>query len=117
VVKDTSWDGSGAPVRVSREGGQEPQWGPDGRKLYFQRLSGGDEPTLFSATLTSDDRLAFSRPRKLFASPFVYLGAPTYAVAGDGRFLMGGGGTHLGASEAVIALDWLSELDRLLAQR
>jgi Tol biopolymer transport system component len=112
-----SWDGSGAPVRVSREGGQEPQWGPDGRELYFQRLSAGDEPTLFSATLTSNDPLGFSSPRELFMSPFVYLAAPSYAVAADGRFLMGGGGTHLGASEAVVVLDWFSELDRLLANR
>jgi Tol biopolymer transport system component len=112
-----SWDGSGAPVRVSRQGGQEPQWGSDGRELYFQRLSAGDEPTLFSATLTSDDPLKFGSPRELFMSPFVYMGAPSYAVTADGRFLMGGGGTHLGASEAVVVLDWFSELDRLLANR
>jgi len=112
-----SWDGSGAPVRVSREGGQEPQWGPDGRELYFQRLSGGDQPTLFSATLTSDDPLKFDTPRELFSSPFVYLSAPSYAVAADGRFLMGGSGRYLGASQAVVVLGWFSELDRLLAKR
>jgi Tol biopolymer transport system component len=112
-----AWDGSGAPVRVSREGGQEPQWGPRGRELYFQRLSAIDEPTLFSVALTSGDSLRLSAPRELFSSPFVYLGAPSYAVGADGRFLMGGSGRYLGASQAVVVLDWFSELDRLLAKR
>jgi hypothetical protein len=66
VVKDTSWDGSGAPLGVSREGGQEPQWRPDGRELYFQKLTALDEPTLFSATLTSGDPLRFGTPRRVF---------------------------------------------------
>ncbi len=48
-----SADGQGGLKQVSRDGGDDPEWSPDGRKLYFKTGFGLRERTLMVVELTT----------------------------------------------------------------
>ena len=78
----------GVPVRVSSNGGSEPQWSADGSELFYRT---GD--SMMVASVKPGAQSAFSAPTVLFSGPYVqHSGAGgshgSYAVARDGRFLM-----------------------------
>ena len=79
--------GSAAPVRVSSNGGVDPQWSRDGSELYF--LEGLSR--MMVVAVTPGAVFNSKPPRPLFELPFR---APTafpnqsYDVAADGRFVM-----------------------------
>jgi hypothetical protein len=76
----------GVPVRVSSNGGYEPQWSADGRELFFRA---GD--AMMAVAVESDDEFSFGTPQQLFEGAYIQLPAPDargYTVARDGRFLM-----------------------------
>lgn len=105
--------GPGAPVRVSADGGHDPQWSRDGRELFFR--NGG--AVLSARVLSTAPVFRADRPRALFEGGFfrdeLDTGIRFYDVAPDGRFLML---ETAGASSASVVLvqNWAAELARLL---
>jgi dipeptidyl aminopeptidase/acylaminoacyl peptidase len=76
----------GVPVRVSSDGGYEPQWSADGRELFFR-----DEDAMMAVAVVPGDEFSFAAPQRLFSGLFTPFPGPAirgYAVARDGRFLM-----------------------------
>ena len=74
-------------MRVSANGGDEPQWSADGRELYYRR---GQTMMVVAVRINSDD-FSFAPPQELFSGPFApasSLFRRSYDVARDGRFLM-----------------------------
>ncbi len=76
----------GVPVRVSRDGGLEPQWSRDGRELFY--LQGN---AMMAVAVDTGDAFSFDAPAQLFSGRYFQRPGPavrTYDVASDGRFLM-----------------------------
>jgi Tol biopolymer transport system component len=76
----------GVPVRVSRDGGYEPQWSADGSELFFRV---GD--VMMAVAVETGEEFSFATPQRLFSGPYTQRSTPTargYAVGSDGRFLM-----------------------------
>jgi serine/threonine-protein kinase len=74
------------PVRVSRDGGYEPQWSADGSELFFRV---GD--AMMAVAVEPGDEFSFATPQRLFSGPYAQRATMTargYAVGRDGRFLM-----------------------------
>jgi serine/threonine-protein kinase len=80
---------SGTARQVSVNGGAEPVWARDGRKLFF--ISGSDMMEAPVVPVAPNAAFGFDTPTRLFdvsayRQPFSQ--APTYDVARDGRFVM-----------------------------
>jgi Tol biopolymer transport system component len=76
----------GVPVRVSRDGGYEPQWSADGSELFFRA---GDD--MMAVAVETGEEFSFATPQRLFEGPYAQRAAITargYAVGRDGQFLM-----------------------------
>jgi eukaryotic-like serine/threonine-protein kinase len=74
-------------VRISTDGGWDPQWSPDGRELFYLSFDG----KLMGASLkAAGHAIEASAPRELFAPPILgnVNGYDAYIVAPDGRFLI-----------------------------
>ena len=77
------YPGSGAPVRVSHDGGVEPVWARDGRTLYYL-----DGRTMMAAAVETSAEFQLAAPVRLFEGDFrIYERPPSYDVAADGRFV------------------------------
>ena len=105
--------GPGAAVRVSADGGSEPIWSRDGRRLFYR--AGADVWTT-DVDPTSVD-FSFTPPVLLFSGNYVrgeFLQPPNYDVAPDGRFLMlkwlDGGDP--GELPLMVLTNWMAELER-----
>jgi serine/threonine-protein kinase len=107
--------GPGAPVRVSAEGGHDPQWSHDGRELYFRNGAG----VLAAKVLSTTPIFRVERPRVLFEGQYGREPHNTsirvYDVAPDGRFLMLEPAGVTTAS-LVLVQNWAEELERLLGR-
>jgi serine/threonine-protein kinase len=99
--------GPGVPVQVSEEGGTEPVWSRDGRRLHYR----GDR-RMIAATIVTEPSLAVSDRRTVFFDSFdsdMPMPHRNYDVAPDGRFVMiAAAGGH--GVETVIGIGWLNEL-------
>jgi serine/threonine-protein kinase len=76
----------GVPIRVSRNGGFEPQWSRDGRELFYWQGN-----AMMAVAVNTDGEFSFAAPVQLFSGRYFQFpspGARTYDIAGDGRFLM-----------------------------
>jgi Tol biopolymer transport system component/predicted Ser/Thr protein kinase len=101
---DTRWvayqsDDSGAPevyvqsfpkphgkIRISTAGGRSPEWGPNGRELFYVSP---DEKLMSVAMKLGAESAEASLPRELFPLPKISIGLYPYEVAADGqRFLV-----------------------------
>jgi hypothetical protein len=112
-------DGTDAPV--SREGGREPAWSPDGREIYFRDLPG---TSMMAASFTPGDPPQAGTPRILFTGRYVacYLWCRNYDVSPDGRrFVMvrppegfTATGYWPGGGEIRIVPHWDREVERTL---
>jgi hypothetical protein len=79
--------GSAAAVRVSANGGVDPQWSRDGSELYF--LEGLKR--MMVVAVTPGATFSFRPARPLFELPFPTSNVfpnQSYDVAADGRFVM-----------------------------
>jgi Tol biopolymer transport system component len=107
--------GPGAAVRVSDNGGVEPQWAPGGRRLFYR--AGGQFVAATLARRGGADGLVVTGRAPLFRDVFDGdMPHANYAVATDGQHfvLLGGAGR---APEAVVVANWLPELRAALAAR
>jgi serine/threonine-protein kinase len=104
-----------APVRVSADGGHDPQWSHDGAELFFRDADG----VLAARVRSRGPVFRAERPRVLFRGAFfrdpLDTGIRFYDVAPDGRFLML---EPAGESTAVVVLvqNWAQELERILGR-
>jgi len=77
----------GAPIRVSRDGGQQPIWAKDGGALYFERAR---RVVLATVTVTNAG-LRIGQPEALYEGEILPFGSQyadrTFDVAPDGRLL------------------------------
>jgi len=72
-------------IRISTDGGWDPEWSPDGRELFYVSL---DLKLMGVSLKTVGDVIGASAPRELFAPPIFFNGFSAYVVAPDGRFLI-----------------------------
>jgi hypothetical protein len=99
---------SGAVWQVSSDGGNEPVWSRSGRELFYREAG-----WLVAAELRTTPSFGIIARRRLFQStqystnPF----HPRYAaLPGDREFLMLRGASSTSPSEAVVVLNWMSEV-------
>ncbi len=102
-----------ARVPVSTEGGREPVWSRDGRKLFFRSAD-----SVMAAAVTSTSSLEFAAPKVLFRDTFTRTQGSYHThfdVAPDGRFLMieNPNQGSIGRQEIHVVLNWFEELKRL----
>jgi len=76
---------TGPRTRVTRDGGSNPRWSPDGRELFFD-----NDRQIFSAAVTGTAPLTFAVPQALPITGFVQAGSlrRQWDVMPDGRFLI-----------------------------
>jgi Tol biopolymer transport system component len=102
-----------ARVPVSTDGGREPVWSHDGRKLFFRSAE-----SVMEAGVVSMSPLEFAAPKALFRDTFIRTQGSYHThfdVAPDGRFLMIENPNQgaIGRQEIHIVLNWADELKRL----
>ncbi len=99
---------TGAPIRVSPNGGFEPVWGPEGRELFYL-----EDDKMMAVRVETDPEFRFQPPEVLFEGGYVLDRRPAYDVGPDGRFLM----IKNEEPETVpinVTLNWFEELKRLV---
>jgi Tol biopolymer transport system component len=73
-------------TQVSRNGGNEPKWSPDGKTLYFRNRASGH---ISSTTVSLSPTISFAEPNVVSRKPYGLIGWPSYAVSPiDGRFFL-----------------------------
>ncbi len=102
------YPGTGAPVRISANGGLEPVWAPEGKELFYLE---GDR--MMAAAVESGQEFRLQPPKVLFDTSYYHGNRPSYDVAPDGRFLMIK--PSEGQQTAIhVVLNWFEELKRLV---
>jgi Tol biopolymer transport system component len=102
----------GARYQVSIDGGTEPVWSRDGRRLYYRR-----NRMITAATLTTTPAFAVTAREDLFEGDFVFQAVHAeYDVTPDGRqFLLP---QFVGDDvQTIVVQNWLSELRARTAAR
>ena len=106
------YPGPGTATRVSRDGGEQPVWGPGDEELYY--LEGNK---MMAAKFHTEPNFRFEAPTTLFEGGYSHIlqAAPTYDVGPDGLFVMAkpSGGEESGR-ELIVVLNWFDELERLV---
>ncbi len=104
-------DAPGGSARISRDGGTEPAWSPDGQELYFTNAG----KMMAVAIDDSKTELSYGTAQVLFDG-FLQGGGPrSYDVGPDGRFIVIVGDPDVARQdELVIVLNWFDELERLV---
>jgi serine/threonine protein kinase/Tol biopolymer transport system component len=76
---------NGGPVRVSSNGGTDPQWSADGGEIFYRQ-----ETALMAVAVQAAQELTFTPPQRLFSLPYAAqtTRSRSYAVTPGGRFLM-----------------------------
>jgi eukaryotic-like serine/threonine-protein kinase len=112
--------------QVSREGGRDPLWSPDGTELFY--ISGpfdttcpdadGTEVCVWAVPFRPGTELSPGSPRVLFVGgtdSFLGFGWPSYDVTPDGRrfVVVRRGDLAPGRTEFVVTLNWFTELRNL----
>jgi serine/threonine-protein kinase len=108
--------GPGNSVRVSRDGGTEPAWSTDGRRIYFRA-----DRRLLAATIGAGTAPTVIERRVLFADVFdgdMPMPHRNYDVLPDGKGFVMIAPVDSAAPETIVVLNWLGEMRaRLAAQR
>ncbi len=101
------YPGPGAPVRVSPNGGIEPEWARSGKELYY--LEGAK---LMAVAIDARADFNFKPAAFLSESNYVRGGQPpSYDVAADGRFIMiKSANPRASTSPMTVVLNWADKL-------
>jgi hypothetical protein len=99
---------SGAPIRVSPNGGLDPVWGPEGRELFYL-----EDDKMMAVRVETDPEFRFQPPEVLFEGGYVLDRRPNYDVGPDGRFLMIKN-EESEIPQINVVLNWFEELKRLV---
>jgi serine/threonine protein kinase len=102
------FQGSGPEVPVSRDGGAQPRWHPNGTELYY--IAADDQLTAVPVRPHPDGTLEPGVPKALFPT-IVGSAAPNtnrhqYMVAPSGTFVMNSRPLQTGPSPIVVILNW-----------
>ena len=102
--------GSAPPVRVSANGGADPQWARDGTELYFVE----NFKRVMAVALRPGTTFDYTPPRLLFETPYplsrTFLPNQSYDVARDGRFVMIRPAPPSAPMPITVVLNWASGL-------
>ena len=104
----------GPKSAVSTLGGREPMWSRNGRTLFFRSPDGTE---MWSVAVELEPTFRAAKPEQVFARHFYtdWNRQQTYDVSPDGqRFLMVEEIEGSAQSQAVIVLNWMEELKRLV---
>ncbi len=99
--------------QISRDGGTEPLWIPDGRWLFYR-----DDQKMMKVTIEAEPTFTHGKPEVLFELEGRYLTASpghNYDISLDGqRFLMitEGEQNETTPAEIIVVLNWFEELKR-----
>jgi Tol biopolymer transport system component len=100
-------------IRISTGGGEYPQWGPDGRELFYVSL----DNKLMSVSLKVEaGSLEPSTPRELFPLPTVDTGRPPYDIAPDGRHFLVRATPGQAGQPLTVIVNWPALLKKEAAQ-
>ena len=100
------YQGPGAAVRVSPNGGLEPVWARHGRELFY--LEGNK---MMSVAVETRETFSFKPPTALFESSYIRAGQPpSYDVAADGRFIMIKASAQRGGAPVTVVVNWAEKL-------
>ena len=92
-------------LRVSLEGGSDPVWSPDMRRLYYS-VGGG---TVMTASLSAGPKLSVTRREKVLQGTFVLgRGYPGFDVSRDGRIALVRVRNDNGRT--IVVQGWINEL-------
>ena len=99
-------------VLVSRNGGVQPLWAPDGRELFYRGPEGG----LIAVSVQTEPDFTASIPEVVFEGPYLVETGRNYDLHPDGqRFLMVKEGTGTeAATQLHVVQHWFEELQRLV---
>jgi eukaryotic-like serine/threonine-protein kinase len=108
--------GSGPRVQISIDGGGQPVWSGDSRRIFYR--SG---PAFMQADVAATgNTLSVAARRKLFEGSYFSDGnaalTATYDVSPDGRSFLVGRAVGDGGAEIVVWSGWISELEAQLAK-
>jgi serine/threonine-protein kinase len=106
AVQVRPFPGPAARYLVSADGGSEPRWSPDGRRLFYR-----NGRKMLAATVSTVPGFAVTGREVLFEGSYATGSSHrNYDVSGDGReFLML---QQAADPEVVVVLNWLTELRR-----
>lgn len=99
---------SGSAVQVSQDGGTEPTWSSDGRRIYFR-----DGRRMLVAQLNTTPAVTITNRRALFTDTFdgdMPMPHRNYDIAADGRHFVMLAATPDKQPQTIVVLNWLTEL-------
>lgn len=108
---------SGRKIKVSRAGGWEPVWSPDGRELFYRNLSGDQ---LLSVNIQTEPDVEIGEEKTVLdglemPAPGWLGGFISYDVAPEGdKFLMILEEERPETMTLVVVQNWLEELKQLV---
>ena len=109
-----AFPGPGVATQVSTDGGTEPLWAPDGRRIFFR-----SDRRMQAASITLGVTPVITQRRVLFVDLFdgdMPMPHRNYDIMPDGRrFVMIAAADDM-APETIVVLDWLTELRTRLAR-
>jgi serine/threonine-protein kinase len=103
------YPGPGARVQVSENGGGQPVWAPDGRRVFYRA-----DRAMMTADLTiAGNTLSVARRARMFEGDYfgtVESPVANYDVAADGRHFLMARAANSGGGSIVVWANWLQEL-------
>ena len=100
--------------QISRDGGEQPLWAPNGRELFYVAPAG----QLIAVPVQSGDDIAFGNPKIAITGPYwtrTLRAGREYDISPDGeRFLMIKESAGGDSTEFILVQNWFEELKRLV---
>ena len=120
----TSFPGREKTLTVSRQGGIDPKWSPDGKRLFYTTPASPDgTPSMMAVTVRQDPSCCPRDTTFLFRLPegFVVNGTHNYEFHPDGRHFVVGRFVKTAPPPPITRLElvhnWFAELERLAPTR
>ena len=118
----TPYPGPGGKFLISKDGGVEPLWAPDGTEIFYRTRTtlgaGRSDHKVMVVPVRLAPEFSSGKPQTLFEDRFEVGGVTylrNYDIASDGqRFLMLRG--ESAPTELVVVLNWFEELKRIVPE-